>query len=278
MKKTTLFTCILGLGVLVSCQKESVETSDNSTISGAAVKGYVDAARVDVYQYKEKGQRGTLLATTTTDNKGNFEVSANYRGPVEIVVSQGKYADEATGTTVHLENNELRSVAYLGQEKQSAAVTALTTIAAAYVDSNATANVEASIKDANAKVAAAFGIADVDITGQIPADLSQANAAISKAQAKYGAIQAGLSQTIKDRNLSADQLLTLVKDISKDYTDQVLDGKSGSVALESALEITPNEALTGLNTAMNNFMNSPKNKSGYSAQDMGISVPTPGGR
>ena len=158
---------------------------------------------------------------------------------------------------------------------QSAAVSALTTIAAEYVEVNATANVEASINDANAKVAQAFGLTALDISKEIPADLSYASTGITKAQAQYGAVQAGLSQIVKEHSITPDQLLALVEDISKDFSDGMLDGKAGSTALQTSLSLTPAEAMSGLNTAIENFMNSERNVSGYTAESTNISVPAP---
>ena len=68
------------------------------------------------------------------------------------------YGLYAEGATVSLPSRELRLVTLLNGGGQSAAVSALTTIAAEYVEVNATANVEASINDANARVAQAYNI------------------------------------------------------------------------------------------------------------------------
>lgn len=278
MKKILLFSCVLGLSALMSCEQDSVETSNQPTLSGSAVKGYVDGAKVDVYEYIAKGERGSLIATANTDNKGSFSISTDYRGPVEIVVTQGQYADEATGTKVSLQARELRTISMLTQENQVAGISALTTIAAEYVNANATANIETSIEEANKKIAEAFGMASTDISKEIPADLSQASSAITEAQAKYGAVQAGLSQIVKEHNLSAEQLLTLIKDIAEDFSDGVLDNKSGSSALQSSLSLTPDQALNGLNTAIENFLRSERNQSGYSYESIGITIPKPAGR
>lgn len=276
MKKLLLFSCILGLGTVVSCDKDdAMDSTQPATVSGAAVKGYVGAARVDVYEYLSSGDRGRQIASTHTDSKGNYQFSVDYRGPVEIVVSEGSYKDESTGATVNLQARQLRSVSSLEGGSQAVATSALTTIAADYVDANATANVEASITDAHTKVAQAFGLAGLDISREIPADLSFASTGLSKAQVQYGAVQAGLSQLVKEHSLTPDQLLALIDDIAKDFSDDVLDGKAGSVALQTATSVTPAEAMAGLTTAIENFMNSDRNASGYTAESVDISVPAP---
>lgn len=278
MKNLQFLAIALGVCTLFSCDKESDATMESSTVSGAAVKGYVGSARVDIYEYSANGERGTLVASTATDAKGSFSVETSYRGPAEIVVTQGSYSDEATGTSVALENRELRSVVTLDKENRVAAVTALTTIAAQHVDAHAAAGIETAIANANREVAAAFGLTGIDIAKDIPADLSQAATGKAMAQVKYGAVQAGLSQAIKESNISAEQLLTLVQDMSEDFSDGVFDGRSGGAALEYSQALTPEQAMTGLNTAIENFMNSSRNRSGHTAGSAGVSVPAPGGR
>lgn len=273
MKKLLLLSCLLGLSTLMSCEKDEVDTN-HSTLSGSAVKGYIGGAKVDVYEYMANGERGRLIASAKTDNLGGFTVSADYRGPVEIVVTEGQYADEATGSMVNLQDSELRTITFLDQEDQVAGVSALTTIAAEYVEANASADLRASINIANEKVAKAFGIAEVNISKDLSADLSHASNALTKAQLQYGAVQAGLSQMVKEKGLSADKLLTLVSEIGKDYSDGVLDGKAGSISLETTLSITPEQALGGLSIAMENFLKSDRNKSGVDHASIGIIFPT----
>lgn len=277
MKKTLLFSCLLGISTMMSCEQDAAEATNQTSFSGSAVKGYVDGAKVDVYEYIANGERGRLIASANTDNIGGFNVSADYRGPVEIVVSQGQYADEATGIQVSLQARELRTIMLLKQESQVANVSVLTTIAAEYIDANASASVdlETAVNTANEKVAQAFGIAEVNISRELPADLSHAGKALSKAQAQYGAVQAGLSQIVKEQGIAPEELLTLIADIAKDYSDGVLDGKAGSTALESALSLTPEEALSGLNIAIENFLNSERNQSGYTYDAKDFTFPSP---
>jgi len=274
MKNNLLFAVTLTIGVfLSSCSDDSADQS--STISGSAVKGYVGSATVDVYQYVDNGQRGTLLASTSTDSRGNYSVSFNFRGIVEVVVSDGSYKDEASGTTVTLGTESLRNIVSIDQRTKTVAVTALTTIVAEHVNANAGAGIETAIANANAKVSAAFGLSGVDLTTVIPSDFSSPALGHSIAQLKYGVIQAGLSQLIKDQHLSADKVLELIQDIANDFSDGSFDGKKGAAALTFALSITPKEALTGMNTAIENYMNSASNKSGVALSSLSISVPKP---
>lgn len=261
MKKIQIFAIVLGLGFMVGCSDDSEESSN---VSGSAVKGYVGSAKVNMYQYVEGGLRGKLLASTVTDNTGNFNASVDYRGAVEIVISEGSYKDEATGHLVELgEENELRSVVMLSGNKE-VAVSALTTIAAEHADAHASAGLAIAIENANRTTARAFGLSEVDITTVIPADLSFRGRSHSEAQLKYGVIQAGLSQYVKEEGLSASDLLVLVDAFAEDFADGQVDGNSGSAALEFSLSITPEQALTGLNVAIENFLKSENNRSEFS--------------
>lgn len=277
MKKVFLFTCLLGLGLLASCEKND-EPTNQTSVSGSAVKGHVAGANVDVYAYSSNGERGELLFSTTTNAKGEFDISMSHRGSVEIIVKNGEYSDEATGNAVLLGNNELRVITQADERSQSVGVSALTTVAASYIDANASAGLEIAINEANEKVANAFGLQGIDISKVIAADLSQETGSMTEAEAKYGAVQAGLSQLVKDNGLSPDQLLILVKDISKDFSDGKIDGKTASGTLETVLNLAPVQAMVGLNTAVSSFLNSSNNVSTQSSVTVGITVPNPIGQ
>lgn len=272
MKRMKFFAMALTLGFFaVSCS----EDSDESTVSGTAAKGYVANANVDVYAYLETGQRGKLIASTNTDIKGNYSVRVKHRGPVEVVVYNGSYKDEASGASVNLGSNKLRAVLMVNSEKETAAVTALTTIAAAHVDAHASAGLETAISYANAKVSAAFGLDGINLTEVIPSDFSFSAVTHTQAQLKYGIVQAGLSQVIKEQGLAAEKLLELVADISSDYSDGSFNNSEGSVALQFSLSITPTEAMSGLNVAIQNYLNSSSNKSGVASGSVQVTVPQP---
>ena len=274
MKRMNSFALAITLALFAfSCS----EDSDKSTVSGTAAKGYIANANVDVYAYVEAGQRGRLLASTVTDAKGNYSVEVDHKGAVEIVVSNGSYKDEASGTTVSLgTQHKLRTVTMVNAKKKVAAITALTTIAAAHVDAHASAGIETAIANANAKVSTAFGLDGINLTETIPSDLSFAAATHGEARIKYGIIQAALSQTIKEQGLAAEKLLELIADISADYSDGSFNGSNGSAALQFSLSLTPSQAMVGLNTAIENYLKSANNKSGVSASgSVRVSVPQP---
>ncbi|MBD3630661.1 hypothetical protein [Cyclobacterium sp.] len=249
--------------------ENDIDPPNQTTFNGSAVKGNVAGAKVDVYAYSSTGTRGELLYSTITDAKDSFDASMNYRGTIEIIVSEGKYFDEATGVLVPLGDSKLRLVTKADENTQMAGVIALTTVTAAYVDAHASSGLEIAIKATNERVADASGLKGIDNSKEIPADLSVESEAITKAQAKYGAVQAGLSQIVKDSDLSPDQLLILVQKIAEDFSD----GKTATGILEIKLNLAPVQAMIGLNAGISNFLSSPENVSSHSSMSIGINVP-----
>lgn len=271
MKRMKFFALALTMGMLAfSCSDDS----EKSTVSGTAAKGYIANANVDVYAYAQAGTRGRLLASTVTNAKGEYSVDVEHKGAVEIVVTNGSYKDEASGATVNLGNHELRTVTMVNAKKKVAAITALTTIAAAHVDAHASAGIETAIANANAKVSTAFGLDGIDLTETLPSDLSFAAVTHSEARIKYGIIQAALSQVIKEQGLAAEKLLELIANISADYSDGSFDNH-GSISLKFALSITPPQAMAGLNVAIENYLSSSSNKSGVASGSVSVTVPQP---
>lgn len=233
-------------------------------ITGQATKGPVADATVRVYALNEDGTRGRLLGTTISDAAGNYALQVKHDGTAAVVVSGGSYSDEATGTVVALGEHELETLVANLDEADTVAVTALTTIAAQRASANASAGLATAIAAANVEVAAMFGLEGVDLTEIIPSDMTNAGSAEDSAAARsYGLVQSGLTQTAEDMNLAPEDVLTLVSAIAEDFSDGNLDGMNAAgAAITSALEVTPEAALMGLNAAMEAFLNSAENASG----------------
>jgi hypothetical protein len=241
------------------CTKD--DNNPEYILSGAAVKGKVVDATVTVYEYDGSGSRGNELTKTITNQDGEFSVTINFPGVVEVVVTGGTYSDEATGTSISLNSSELRTIVP-GSGSPAVAVTALTTIASAYVDEHANLGLTKAIARAEEVVSNAFGIGNIDILNTIPADLSEVSSANASQKAlQYGAVQAGLSQIISMKNLDPSVLPAFIQDMADDFRDGVFDGKNGEAALEFATGITPADAANGLTKAIENFLNGTNNRS-----------------
>jgi len=246
-------------------------------LSGTAVKGPIDGATVTVYALGADGTRGLEIASTTTGADGSYTVDlGEYDGAVAVVVTGGSYTDEATGETVTLgTGDELETLFASITSGESVAVTALTTIAAARAAENATDGLTTAIANANDAVATAFGLADVDIASVIPSDMTEDATGDMDGQQAYGAVMCGLSQLAESNGLNAEDVLTLISDMASDYEDGVFDGTDAAGdALNTALTITPEAALTGLETAMAAFMNSAENASGLEWTDFDFTIPS----
>jgi hypothetical protein len=247
---------------------DEADQLDSFTLSGSAIKGPVVEATVIVYSINEAGERGDVVATTVTNQHGNFKVEVDAMGFVEVVIHGGSYQDEASGQQVSLEMNELRTIIEVDGD-ENFGITALTTIAAEYINENAESGLSIAIENANKEVADLFGLSGIDINTTIPANLpSIASQNMEMAQIKYGAVQAGLSQLLHNHGYEPEDLLDLIEDFGKDFVDGIIDGKNGSEALNFVLGITPVNAIDGLQTAMESFMNGTQNSSGFMLADM----------
>lgn len=267
-KFTAIFAVVLAASLFWMCSEDN--HTDSFVLSGSAVKGIVSNADVDVYALDDNGVREELLATATTNSDGDFSVALEYMGAVEVVISGGSYVDEAIGETVELGESELRNI-LIADGNETFGITALTTIAAAHVNAHASEGLAIAIENANVEVAGAFGLSNVDISSKIPADLSmEASTNAEQPELDYGAVQAGLSELMLSNELDAQNLTGLIEAMAQDFSDGVFDGKSGDTALQFTLSITPAEAVQGLETAIESFLNGPGNASEYTTVDLPI--------
>lgn len=261
-----------------STSSNLTDESTASTLSGTATKGPIDAATITVFALNADGSRGEYLGETTTDADGRYSLEIDHDGPVSVVATEGTYIDEASGLTVALAAGvELETLLASAQEGENVAVTALTTIAAARAKATAGFGLEMAISSASLEVAEAFGLGEVDITATIPADLSRDQSAQASVEARnYGLVQAGLTQIAEDAQMSADSVLTMVRQMAEDFTDGVMDGKDhAGAAITTALSITPEQAHVGLQAAMSAFLQSSENRSGMPTPD--ITIPSADG-
>jgi len=275
MKSLKLLSLVAIASMLfVQCSPGSEETSSeeltSSTISGSVIKGPVANAVVTIYKYSQDGTRGELLISSNSAQDGSFEVKISYEGVVEIVVTGGTFIDEASMSQVNLGSFELRSIENI-QGDVTTGITALTTIAAAYIDENANGGLLIAIENANRVLVAALGVTDLDISTTIPFDLSQSiNIVTSQdlSRFQYAALQAGLSQVIETNNLNPGDLLILINDLAEDFRDGLFDAQNAGELLTYISGLTPEQSITGLSIAIENYFNSPQNSSGFSFTDI----------
>jgi len=89
----------LALFSFVGCSK-ILSPSGGNTLSGVVQLARVSGATISVFEMLSDGNKGSLLASTTTDSNGEYTVSlGTYSGSVIVESNGGTYNDEATGTT-----------------------------------------------------------------------------------------------------------------------------------------------------------------------------------
>ncbi|MDH5541618.1 MAG: hypothetical protein OEY64_01505 [Nitrospinota bacterium] len=234
-------------------------TTEEKTVSGYAILGPVFSATVDIYGLNDDGTRGDLIATTTTGSDGEFSYTGKIKGAIAIVVTGGSYTDEATGETVTLrDGDELVTLLAEGSDVQNVGVTALTTIASARASKNASHGLSTAIDAANKEVAVFFGLDGVDIVKVRPDDLTDDTEDDKDTHnATYGLVNAAFTQLAKDKGLTPQEVLDLLKMVSADYSDGGFDGKDHGKDLKDMfvnLNITPDQALADIGTAADNFL------------------------
>lgn len=264
VRKFALLSFALAGAALLGACGGSSSAEQAGTVQGVASKGPIDAAVVTVFALNADGSHGSYLGMTTTTANGGFSLQVDYEGAMAIVVTEGTYVDEATGLSVHLSSDDVLEVLVSSASKaRNVAVTALTTIAAERARASASFGLETAIVSAHVEVAALFELDGIDIASTIPSDLTRSASARDSREAKrYGLVQAGLTQLAKDNGESPEAVLRLVADIALDFSSGMLDGQTAAgTAIESALSITPSEAVIGLEMAQHAFLQGPRNAS-----------------
>ena len=268
MRHVVLVLLLVGAAALVFIGCTGTQTS----MTGTASKGPVQAATVTAYELNSDGSRGTKIASAITDGSGTYTLAVgSYTGAVEVVISGGSYEDEATGTEVSLSaGDELRTLLSSVTNGQEVAVTALTSIAAARANENASAGLATAIDNANKAVAEEFGLGSgFDITAVQPSDLTKGGS--DNEQGQYGAVLAGISQVAQSNGLTPAEVLDLVDAFEEDFTDGSFDGTNAAgEALDTALSLTPEAAANGLNTAIEAFLNGSRNNSSITWDSLGL--------
>jgi len=272
---TMKFAAVLSMAVIFSaCGPSGGGTSTPSTVSGRVIMGPVEGAEVEVYELNDDGTEGNLIGSDTTDADGNYSVDDDGEGARKVVSKGGTYTDEATGETVTIPSgNELVTLIAAGTGKTNIGVTALTTIAAARANSNAAAGLANAIANANKDVATEFGIDGVDISDSDPDDFTDDidDEDPNSDKTKHGLALAAVTQMAKDAGLSADDVPALVQAMADDYSDGAFDGKKGAAPLTTALAVTPEMALNGLEAASDNFLdNSARNRSSIKRGELAV--------
>lgn len=168
-----------------------------TTIAGAAVKGPVANSTVTI----KDAATGAVLSTTGTDAAGAYSLSVSTTsGDLIVEVTNGSYADEATGANTAL-TTPLRSVVTANGGTVTGIVTPLTTLAYTYAFGTASSGVTASAFNTRAaSLAAQFQLGGVNLATALPV--------VSDAVNPYGQVLRGLSQFMQSQNVTLQAFTT----------------------------------------------------------------------
>jgi len=262
------------------------DSRDASVVSGVAHDAPLVNSPVRIYAW-DGGTKGELLATTTTDSKGDYETTLNtHDRPILIEAGGGgSYTEEASGVRVNLKSNQFMTAVtqYQSGKAIDVQMTPLSTIAACYADYLVSTGtlVTDSINFANAKFSAIYGI---EVISDRPIDVTDPeNASFTLSDGhKYGFITAGISQFMANDVSEANDLpphgapfLTSINWASVACGDIKADGRLNGFGYSGAgntltnlsfgsYVITPQAYRTFIAQRMLTFVSSDNNRSNLS--------------
>jgi hypothetical protein len=249
MKTINLIGSVLGLAVvaLSGCGGGTGTPSSATTkISGMAAKGPINGGTVKVFAVRNGTEDRTApIGQGQTDANGNYTVDVGaYKGPVMVEVTGGSFTDEVAGVPVSLKTSfSLRAVfANASTGTKTVAVTPLTELACKKAKIGQLTRT--TIDDANTKMAAKFKLADIVSTLPVAGGASDD-------QKKYAAACGSISQLVNTSKQAGESL--------DDALPRVLGEMETEIEQSGDLS---NDSTTKLNTAMDDFNKSGKNKTG----------------
>lgn len=247
-------------------------------INGTVAKGPVSGAAVVAFSISG-GTMGAQLGAATSDAQGHFTLSiGSYTGPVMLQMRGGAYTDEATGTSMTMQSNDVMTAVVpsvtAGATTSGIQITPLTSMAQARAQDMSGGMTPANIATANGAVGSYFSVSD--ILHAVPMDpLAPGSGAGATQDAKnYGICIAAMSEYAKSIGMTTSSS-GIVTAMMKDASDGVMNGMMGSTAISMAGmggmmsgSMSPTSGTSGLATAMSQFVGSTMNKSGVSMSDM----------
>ena len=227
------------LAFLAGCNFSSSSTPGSTILSGVASAGPIASGTISAYQVVN-GAKDTLLGTTSTDSNGNYTLNiGSYTGQVLLEVTGGSYKDEATGVSTTL-SATLSSIVANASGSTTASVTP---ISDAVVQNAKTASGGLTSANITTALSAMKSQTGFDPIATLPADpTSETSLTATDAAKAYAAYLGAISQYLKDN---------AGKTLAQSVTD--FAGVIQGAELASS---------TAIQTAMNNFLASDKNKTG----------------
>jgi len=267
--RTPLLTSTVALNVIMNL-------SAGGTISGTAVKGPVSNATVTAFSINN-GSMGSQIGTGQTDAQGNFTMSVgDYSGPVMLQMKGGSYVDEATGTTMAMQQSDMMTSVIpsmsAGATVSGIQMTPLTSMAQTMAQGMAGGMTTANITTANAGIGNYFMVNDILHTHPMNPLTQGAGSGADQNTKNYGMAISAMSQTAKNIGMSFSS--GMVTAMMSDASDGRMNGMMGTSSIQmgggmmSGTMMSYNVATSGMAAAMSQFIQSPMNKSGVTLADM----------
>ncbi len=264
-----------------------------STISGVAVKGPLNGARVSAFGFdngsgsctfngtvvgapveEETGLLRCALGVASTGAGGSYslDISPAYSGPVVLQVLGGNYIDEATGEPRQgPERFSLRAVlpsAPAAGETSVAGIQFFSSLAAARImrESGQEIPTAERIEELNATVARRFGLDTIDILKVLPVDFANPRVDASEDRKIFAIILAGFAQLAMDLDGldPVDLIQAIVRDGEDGTFDGLEDGDQGRPVTPQGAQraITAETMSERLASAIERIQNSERNLTG----------------
>jgi hypothetical protein len=248
----------------------------NGSMSGKVFNGNMSQATVTAYAVNN-GTMGAQIASTAADAHGAFTMSiGSHSGPVMLRANAGKYADEATGTTMTMGSSDVMTAVMpsvaSGSNVTGMMITPLTSMAQARAQTMAGGMIDANINSANTAVGDYFMVGDILHTACMDPSVAGSGSGANEDQRNCGATVAAMSQYAKDQGMTMSS--AFVTSMMKDATDGTMNGMMGSTQISmgggmmGGGMMQSNAGTSGLAMAMTDYMGSAMNHSGLTAADM----------
>ncbi|MCA8938999.1 MAG: hypothetical protein KDB07_04290, partial [Planctomycetes bacterium] len=236
----------------------------HGTVTGQAVKGQFSSGVAEAWSVNTDGSPNQLLGMADLMSDGGYSIDIGMHvGPVLIIIRDGMYNHEATGTpTAQTQQLRVMIPDFTMFATMEANATPLTEFASAQARRNAGMGMGLadSINRANNLIGQYFGVDNLITTR--PVDLSMMNAmGVTNAVRNYSVTLAGFAQLANTLGFAPD---VLINAIANDGADELFDGMfGGNMVMLGGNPLSSTATRGDLGMAMQMFINGARNMSGF---------------
>jgi hypothetical protein len=254
-------------------------TAAAGNVSGTVFNGEMSQGMVTAYQVTG-GTRGAQIASTAMDSSGEFSMSlGSYAGPMMLQATGGTFADEATGTTMHMGASDVMTAVMpsiaSGAQVSGICITAVTSMAQTRAAGMSGGMTDANITSANTAVGNYFMMSNLLTTRPIDMTMAGSGTAsgVPQEQMNHGAAIAAMSQSARRLGMTATSS-AFVTSMMNDASDGTMNGMMGSTQIQmgggmmGGSMMGSHSGTSDLATDMTNFMGSAMNHSGLTSANM----------